>query len=255
MMARRMLVGILAAAVLGLAPGNAGAAEAEAPPTLSWPHGGLFGAFDRAAIQRGLQVYTESCSSCHSLRLLSYRNLLEIGYSEDEAKAYAAQFEVEDGPDAEGEMFMRPAILRDRFVSPFPNENAARASNNGALPPDLSVIVKARKGGEDYIHALLTGYREPPEGHELADGMSYNPYFPSADIAMPPPLDEDAVEYADGTPATVDRMARDVSQFLTWAAEPTLEERKRLGFKVMVFLVILAGMLYLVKRRVWSDLH
>ena len=268
----RLAAALLAWALLapGL-PGAAQAAEAREPEPQSWPHDGPFGTFDRASLQRGLQVYAEVCSSCHGLRLLSYRNLLDIGYSGDEAKAFAAQFEVQDGPNEAGEMFTRPARLSDGFVSPFANDNEARAVNNGALPPDLSLVVKtragacvldlvvvclAREGGEDYILALLTGYEEEPPGDwEPSEGMEYNPYFAGAEIAMPPPLSEDAVEYADGTPATVEQMSSDVAQFLAWAAEPTLEARKRLGFKVMAFLIGLSVLLFFVKRKVWTDVH
>lgn len=257
---RRLALATLTALAAALmiavaAAGPAAAAEAVRPEAQSWPHDGPFGTYDKAALQRGLQVYTEVCAGCHGLRLLAYRNLVEIGWSEAEAKAYAAEYEVEDGPDGEGEMFMRPAILADRFVLPFANENAARAANDGALPPDLSLIVKARVGREDYLYAILTGYGEAPEGVELSDGMSYNPFFPGRRIAMPPPLSEDGVEYADGSAATVVRQARDVTQFLTWAAEPKLDERHNLGFKVMLFLILITILLYFVKRRVWSDVH
>lgn len=242
------------AALLG-APTAAPAAETEAPEAQDWPHAGPFGSYDRGALQRGLQVYTEVCAACHGLRLIAFRNLLDIGYTEDQAKAYATQFEVEAEPDEEGEVGTRPARLADRFVSPFANENQARASNNGAFPPDLSLIIKARGGGEDYLHALMTGYSDPPEGVELREGMEYNRYFPGHQIAMPAPLSEDAVEYADGTAATVEQMSRDVTQFLTWAGEPMMEARKRMGAKVMLFLFALTALLYLVKRKVWSDLH
>lgn len=254
-MARLLALALIAlAAALGPS-GAARAAEVEEPEAQSWPHSGPFGSYDRGALQRGLQVYSEVCAGCHGLRLIAFRNLIDIGYSEDQAEAYAAQFEVAAEPDAEGEVGVRPARLADYFVSPFANENQARASNNGALPPDLSLIIKARGGGEDYLHALLTGYREPPEGVELGEGMEYNPFFPGLQIAMPAPLSEDAVEYQDGTPATVEQMARDVAQFLAWASEPMMEARKRMGVKVMLFLFALTALLYGVKRKVWSDLH
>lgn len=253
---RRLALTTLAALAFGfVAASPAAASDVEHPESQSWPHDGPFGTYDKAALQRGLQVFTEVCAGCHGVRLLAYRNLVEIDWSEAEAKAYAAEYEVEDGPDDEGEMFMRPAILADRFVLPFANGNAARAANNGALPPDLSLIVKARGGGEDYLYALLTGYGEAPEGVELSEGMNFNPYFPGHKIAMPPPIFEDGVEYSDGTAATVAQQARDVTQFLTWAAEPKLDERHNLGFKVMLFLILITVMLYFVKRRVWSDLH
>ena len=249
---RRTLGAILAAlALAGASP--AMAADAVAPPSMKWTFDGLFGSFDRAALRRGFQVYTEVCAVCHSLRLVHYRNLTAIGFSEDQVKAIAAEVEVADGPDAEGEMFDRPARPSDRFVSPFANDNAARAANNGALPPDLSLVTKSRIGGPDYIHGLMVGYREAPAEMEMAEGMDYNAYFPGHQIAMPAPLSEELVEYADGTEATVGQMAKDVTQFLVWAAEPELEERKRMGVKVVLFLVLLTGMLYAVKRAIWSD--
>ena len=254
-MARLLALALIALAAALAPSGAARAAEVEEPEAQSWPHSGPFGSYDRGALQRGLQVYTEVCAGCHGLRLIAFRNLIDIGYSEDQAEAYAAQFEVAAEPDEEGEVGVRPARLADRFVSPFANENQARASNNGALPPDLSLIIKAREGGEDYLHALLTGYRDPPEGVELGEGMEYNPFFPGHQIAMPAPLSEDAVEYEDGTPATVEQMARDLTQFLAWASEPTMEARKRMGVKVMLFLFALTGLLYGVKRKVWSNLH
>ena len=223
-------------------------------PSRKWAWGGPFGSFDKAELQRGLQVYREVCSSCHSLQFIAFRNLSALGYDEDSVKAFAAEYEVEDGPDDEGEMFMRPAIPSDYFVPPFANENAARASNSGAYPPDLSLMTKARKDGANYMFALLTGYEdEAPEGVELNEGMSYNHFFPGSQIAMPPPLFEDGVEYADGTAATVEQQAVDVTAFLAWAAEPELEERKSLGIKVILFLIVLTGMLIAVKLAVWSD--
>ena len=257
-MTRLVLVLALAlAAVLGLAAPEAGmAAEAKHPESRSWSFNGVFGSFDRAALQRGYLVYKDVCASCHAAKYLSFRNLREIGFSEAEAKAIAAEYEVEDGPDEFGEMFFRPARLSDTFVAPFANENAARASNNGALPPDLSLIIKARMGGENYIYALLTGYEdEPPEHVELGDGMNYNPYFAGGQIAMTPPLFDDAVEYADGTAVTEAQMAEDVVTFLTWAAEPTLEDRHRLGFKAMIFLIILTVLMYAAKRQIWRNVH
>ena len=250
---RRTVGAILAAlAVAGASPA-ASAADAVAPPSMKWSFDGLFGAFDRAALRRGFQVYTEVCAVCHSLRLVHYRNLAAIGFSEDQVKAIAAEVEVADGPDAEGEMFDRPGRPSDRFVSPFANDNAARAANNGALPPDLSLVAKSRIGGADYLYGLMVGYREAPQDMEMSEGMEYNAYFPGHQIAMPAPLSEDLVEYADGTKATVTQMARDVTNFLVWTAEPELEERKRMGVKVVLFLILLTGMLYAVKRAIWSD--
>lgn len=245
-------VALLAFGVVVTAP----AAGAPKPPSQGWSFNGIFGGFDRAALRRGLQVYREVCSSCHSMNLVYYRNLGRVDFSENEVKAIAAAEEITDGPDADGEMFERPGLPSDTFVAPFANENAARAANGGALPPDLSVITKARKGGADYVHALLTAYKEePPEGFELLEGQYYNEYFPGHQIAMAPPLADEQVEYADGTKATVEQMSSDVVTFLAWAAEPTLEERKRLGIKVMLFLIVLTAMVYALKRRIWSDLH
>ena len=235
-------------------PANAaGGAEYE---TQSWTFDGIFGRFDRPALRRGHQVYQEVCSGCHGLDLIAYRNLMDIGFSEEAAKEIAAEAVIEDGPDEEGEMYDRPGKLSDRFASPFPNDNAARYANNGSLPPDLSLIVKARKGGADYIYGLLTGYEEEaPEGVEMMEGMSYNRSFPGHQVAMPQPLYEDLVEYEDGTLASVEQMAKDVSTFLAWTAEPELEERKSLGLKVLLFVILLTAMLYAVKRRIWSKLH
>ncbi|MFZ1413950.1 MAG: cytochrome c1 [Defluviicoccus sp.] len=243
-------------ATLLFATGTAVAADAPKLPTQSWGFSGVFGTFERPALQRGFQVYKQVCASCHGASLLAYRNLTDIGFTPQEVTEIAAEFEVEDGPNDEGEMFIRKALAADRFVMPFPNEAAARAANNGGYPPDLSLITKARLGGPDYIFALLTGYKEePPAGFELLEGMYYNEYFAGHQIAMAPPLSEGGVDFADGTPATVDQMARDVVTFLSWAAEPEMEERKRLGVKVMLFLVVLTALLFALKRKIWSDVH
>lgn len=218
-----------------------------------WSFQGVRGTFDRGALRRGFQIYAEVCASCHSLEMLAYRNLMDIDFTEDEVKAYAQEFEVEDGPNDEGDMFMRPARLSDKFVSPYANEQAARYSNDGAFPPDLSVITKARVGGPDYLYALLTRYvEEVPEGAEVPDGKYYNEVFPGHAISMPPPLYGEDVEYADGTTSSIDQEARDVVTFLSWAAEPELEERKSLGISVMIYLFILTFMLYLLKVRIWK---
>lgn len=222
-----------------------------------WSFSGPFGTFDRGQIQRGFQVYKEVCSACHGLRQLNFRNLAEPGgpeFSEAEVKALAEEAEVKDGPNDEGEMFDRPGKPSDAFVSPFPNENAARAANNGAYPPDLSLMAKARVGGPDYIYALMVGYKDAPENMKISDGMNYNAVFPGHQIAMASPLGDDAVEYSDGTKPTLDNYAKDVSAFLMWAAEPKLEERHRLGFRFMIYLLILSGFLYMAKRRIWSGL-
>jgi len=223
-----------------------------------WSFEGPLGKFERASLQRGYQVYTEVCAGCHSMDLLSYRNLIEDGgpeFSKDQAKAMAAMFETKGGPNEDGEMIMRPAILSDHFVSPWENEQQARAANGGAYPPDLSVIVKAREGGADYIYSLLIGYEDPPVDMILDDGVYYNIYAKGNKIAMPQPLYEDGVEYTDETIATPEQMAHDVTMFLTWAAEPKLEARKRIGFKVISYLIILSFLLYFTNRRIWKDSH
>lgn len=229
------------------------AGPAVKPIDAKWSFEGIFGTFDRAAVKRGSQIFFEVCASCHSMSLMAYRNLVDIGMDEEAVKALAAEYEVEDGPNEEGEMFMRPARLSDHFVAPFANEKAARFSNGGAYPPDLSVITKARVGGPDYIYSLLVGYKdEAPEGVEMAENTHYNEYFPGHQIFMGAPLYGDTVEYEDGTPATLDQEARDIVTFLSWAAEPELEERKSLGVKVMLYLILLTAMLYALKRRIWS---
>ncbi|MCY4230357.1 MAG: cytochrome c1 [Alphaproteobacteria bacterium] len=256
---RNRLFGAALATALGFAlllPGAASAAGGNTPPPeQEWSFNGVFGAFDRAALQRGYQVYREVCAGCHAMRLVFYRNLMQIGFSEAAARAEAANAFIVDGPDEEGEMFERPGKLSDRFVSPFPNDNAAKAANGGALPPDLSLIAKNQAAGPDYIAALLTGYVDPPEGFELGELQHYNLYFAGNRISMAPPLSDDLVEYADGTPATVEQMALDVSHFLMFAAEPQLEDRHRLGVKVILFLLVLTGILYALKRKVWSGAH
>lgn len=222
-----------------------------------WSFDGPFGHFDRAQLQRGYKVYRQVCAACHGMRLMHFRNLGQAGgpeFSEEAVKALAAEVEVTDGPNDDGEMFQRPAQTSDAFPSPFANEKAGRAANNGAYPPDLSVMAKARPGGADYIYALLTGYTDPPEGFQLSEGMNYNKAFPGHQIAMAAPLFEEGVEYTDGTAPTVENYAHDVAAYLMWAAEPKLEERLRIGFRFMIYLVLLTGFLYIAKRRVWSKL-
>lgn len=248
---------LLSCALLASVP-VASASEALQPhsPSAGWPHEGAFGTYDREALRRGLQVYRQVCAACHSLKYVAYRNLADLGMQEAEIKAIAAEAQVADGPNDQGEMFTRPATPSDRFVSPFANDKAARAANNGALPPDLSLIVKARHGHEDYVYSLLTGFGLTPSAEErMMEGMNYNPYFAGHQIAMPPPLSEGAVTYADGTPATVERMAHDVTQFLAWAGDPKMEERKRTGIKAIAFLLVFAGVMVALKRRVWRGAH
>ena len=240
----------------GLGAGAAQALEVTQIPSEEWSFAGLFGTFDRAQLQRGYQVYKEVCHSCHGLQFIAFRNLEMLGFTPDQVQAIAAEFEVQDGPNDEGDMFMRPARAADRVPSPFPNAQAARAANSGALPPDLSLIVEARKGGADYIHAVLVGYRDPPpEGFQLSEGMYYNEFFPGHQIAMPPPLSDDRVTYTDGTQATLDQQSRDVTAFLAWASEPNLEDSKRMGISVLLFLIVLTGLLYALEAPDLVDVH
>ncbi len=220
-----------------------------------WTFKGFFGKFDRASLQRGYQVYAEVCSSCHSMQYLSYRNLAETGgpeFSEEQAKAIASQFEVKDGPNEDGEMFTRTAKLSDRFVNPYANEKEAQASNGGAYPPDMSVLVKARKGGADYIYSVLLGYEDPPKDIQLDDGVYYNAYMYGKKIKMANPLSEGLVQYKDGTEASVEQMAKDVTTFLSWAAEPHLESRHKIGFRSIIYLIIITFLVYFVMKKIWS---
>jgi ubiquinol-cytochrome c reductase cytochrome c1 subunit len=220
-----------------------------------WSFKGLFGKFDRGSLQRGYQVYTEVCASCHSMKYLSYRNLGEKGgpeFSEAETKAIAASFEVIDGPNADGEMFTRPAKLSDKFVMPYENVKAAQAANGGAYPPDMSVLVKARGGGVDYIYSLLQGYEDAPSGVTLDEGVHYNKYMYGNKIKMSAPLSDGIIEYGDGTVASVEQMSKDVTTFLMWAAEPHLEARHQMGFKAIVYLIILTVLVYFTMKKIWS---
>ncbi len=233
---------------------------------VQWSFDGPFGAYDRGSLQRGFQVYKEVCAACHGLNLVAFHDLAAPGgpgFTEAQAKAIAAGYKMPAEPNDKGEIFdangnrlTRPGILADHFPSPFANEEAARAANGGALPPDLSLIVKARAGGADYIFSLLTGFRhKPPKGFKVLDGKYYNPYFAGRNISMPPPLAAGSVSFADGAKSSVTNEARDVVTFLSWAAEPKLEERHRMGLEVMAFLLLLAGLLFLVYRKVWKDQH
>ncbi len=282
---RTLAAGFAALSLLCGATGIAAAQEAEhsaAEPThfpihkpkeMDWSFAGPLGSYDKGQLQRGFKIYREVCAACHSLQYVPFRMIEGLGYSEAQVKALAAESEVQDGPNADGEMFTRPALGSDYFPSPYPNPEAAAASNNGAAPPDLSLIAKARgvergfplfifdiftqyaENGPDYIHALLTGYDEtPPEGMEIAEGTHYNPYFIAGkSLAMPKPLSDGQVTYDDGAPQTVDQYSRDVAAFLMWAAEPHMDDRKRTGFRVMIFLAVLAGLAYMTKRRIWAD--
>ena len=226
--------------------------------TTDWSFKGFTGKFDRSSLQRGYQVFTEVCASCHSMQYLSYRNLAEPGgpeFSEAEAKAIAASFELTDGPNNDGEMFTRPAKLSDKFVNPYQNIQEAIASNGGAYPPDMSVLVKARSGGADYIYSVLLGYDDPPANMILDDGVYYNTYMPGNKIMMPNPLYEDLLEYNDGTKASPEQMAKDVVTFLAWSAEPHLEARHKIGFKVIIYLIIATMLAYFSMKRLWSRIE
>jgi ubiquinol-cytochrome c reductase cytochrome c1 subunit len=269
-----VLQGIVAA--LGIVVGAAAAGAAEypliKPVEQNWSFAGPFGTYDRGELQRGLKVYREGCAACHGLERVAFRTLEDLGYSEAQVRALAGEYEIEDGPDANGDMFMRTAIPSDYFPSPFPNAEAAAASNNGAAPPDLSLIAKARavergfplfvfdiftqyaESGPDYIYNLLVGYEEAPEGYEQQPGTYYNPHFiAGTSLSMAPPLQEGMISYDDGSPETVEQYAHDVTAFLMWAAEPHMEDRKRMGFVVMLFLIGFAVLVYLTKRKIWSN--
>jgi ubiquinol-cytochrome c reductase cytochrome c1 subunit len=274
-------LGLALAGAIGVAAAQDAAHDAAAPThfpihkphEMDWSFAGPFGTYDKAQLQRGLKIYKEVCSACHSMSLVPFRMLEDLGYNEAQVKAFSAEYTVTDGPNADGEMFERPAIASDYFPAPFPNEEAAAAANNGAPPPDFSLIAKARgvergfptfvfdiftqyaENGPDYIHSLLTGYdEEPPAGMEIPEGTYYNPYFVGGvSLSMAPPLSEGQVTYEDGTPETVEQYSRDVSAFLMWAAEPHLEDRKKTGFRVLIFLLLFGAMVYLVKRKIWAD--
>ena len=227
--------------------------EALHPKHLNWEFEGVFGRIDKASVQRGYQVYKEVCSACHSMKLFAYRNLQDVGFLENEVKQIASEYMVTDGPDDSGEMFERPALPSDHFVSPFANEQAARAANGGALPPDLSLIVKARHSGPDYLYSILTGYAEAPDGFQMNEGKYYNPYFPGRQISMPPPLPDDGVvEYQGGTIATREQMAIDVVNFLQFVAEPEMEARKKMGLKAMIFLAIMTILFMVANKMIWK---
>ena len=250
------LAAVLAAGLLGPLASGASAQDHGPPaiPDTAFSFEGAFGTFDRASAQRGAQIYTQVCANCHSMRLLSYRNLSQIGLSEQQIEGIAGSVEVNAAPNDQGLITQRPARPSDRFRSPFANEAAARAANAGAYPPDLSVMVKSREGGADYIHALLTGYEEPPAGTTVPEGMHYNKYYAGHMIAMAQPLQDGQQTFADGAPSTVDAMSKDVSTFLAWAAEPELEQRHAMGVRWVLFLSVLGGLVYAVKRKVWADL-
>lgn len=250
---------VLSALIIGAVPfGSALAAGGggEPVPSQDWSFSGPFGTYDKASMQRGLKVYRNVCASCHSLKRVYFRNLEALGYEEGQIKTIAAEYTVvNELPNEEGDMFERTAKPSDKFPSPFENDNAAKFANGGAMPPDLSLITKARANGPNYLYALLTGYEEVPHGEELASGQSWNKYFPGHKLSMAAPLSDGVVGYEDGSPETTEQYARDVTHFLTWAADPYMEERKKMGMKVILFLIVFAGILYAVKRRIWADVH
>lgn len=247
---------LTSAAVVMLTSPVAIAANSESQITnVDFSFKGPLGTYDKASLQRGLLVYRQVCSACHSLNRVAFRNLEALGYSEDQVKAIAAEYTVTDGPNDDGDMFERPGRPSDRFKPPFANDKAAAAANGGAIPPDLSLITKARHGGGDYVFSVLSGYGTPPEEIQIPEGKYYNKAMAGNVIAMPPPLTAGVVTYEDGAPQTVEQYAKDVSTFLTWAAEPEMEQRKQMGIKVLVFLAAFAGLMYAVKRQIWSKIH
>ncbi len=252
---RKHILTAVAALALAL-PTASFAADAEIHiPKEKWSFNGVFGHFDKPQIQRGFQVYKEVCAACHSLEYISFRNFEALGYSEAQVKALAAEYEVDDGPDDNGDMFKRKAKPSDKLPKPYPNDKFARASNNGALPPDLSLMAKARHGGPDYIMHLLLGYEDAPKDMKLADGMSYNKYFTGHQIAMPRQIEDGKVEYADGTKSDSKQIAADVAAFLMWTAEPKMEVRHATGVRVLLFTLLFTVLAYLLKRRIWARLE
>ncbi len=273
---RKLAAATLSVLALVAASPSFAAEAGPKPDRQAWSWKGPVGHFDRGQLQRGFKVYREVCAACHGLKLVAFRNLAEPGgpeFLEGQVKTVVSEYKIQDGPNDKGEMFERAGRLSDRFPSPDANEQAARARFNGAYPPDLSIITKARgyevglggslldffrqyqEHGSDYVYALLVGYENPPADVKLPDGQFWNKYFPGHRIAMTPPLTAGQVEYTDGTPATVEQYSKDVTAFLSWTAEPHLEARKRIGFQVMLFLLIFAGLMYFTKKKIWSDAH
>lgn len=266
------IVPLALAGIIGAGSAFAASYPINKPREVDWSFAGPFGTFDKGQLQRGLKVYVEACSACHSMDLVAFRTLADFGYSEEQVKAFAANYEVEDGPNDEGEMFTRTAIPADYFPSPFPNQAAAAYANNGAAPPDFSLLAKARyvergfpqfvfdiftgysESGPNYIYSLLTGYQEPPAGVEVPEGAHYNPYFIAGSaLAMAQPISDGQVSYDDGSPETLDQYSKDVAAFLMWAAEPHMEDRKQTGFMVILFLAIFSSLMYLTKKAVFAN--
>lgn len=257
-MRKSILAATLIAGTMTFSMPALAAGDAPPIPAQDWSFSAPFGMFDRGQLQRGYKVYKEVCASCHAMKFLHFRNLGEPGgpeFSKAAVEALAAEADIQDGPNDDGEMFSRSGRPSDKFPSPFANAQEARSANNGAYPPDLSVMAKARQGGADYLYALMIGYTEVPADMEIGEGMSYNKVFPGHQIAMSQPISDEQVDYTDGTEPTLKNYAKDVSAFLMWAAEPKLEERHRLGFRFMIYLALLAALLYIAKRRVWSKLE
>lgn len=250
-----MIVSMVFLAAAGVAGPAVAKEGSHALPQLRWSFEGMFGTYDRAALQRGFKVYREVCASCHSMDRVYFRDLAALDYSEAEIKAIASSYTVTDGPNDEGEMFERPGLASDHFVSPYPNVQAAAYANNGAPPPDMSLLVKARHGGADYVYAILTGYEEAPADHPLMAGQYWNKFMNGNVIAMPPPLTDGRVTYEDGMPETIAQYSADVAHFLAWASEPHMEARKRTGIKALLFLFVFTGVMYSVKKRLWANAH
>lgn len=252
---KRTILSAITACVISVS--SAMAAEAPKIPEYDFKHEGVLGKFDEAQLQRGFQVFKEVCSTCHSLSYVHFRNLEDLGYTEQEVKAFATEYQVQNKlPNADGEMFMRPGRASDKIPGPYQNEAEARAGNGGAYPPDLSLITKARANGSDYTRALFLGYVDPPAGKEIPAGQYYNKYFAGGQIAMPMPMSDGLVTYAqENIPQTVEQYATDVAAFLTWTAEPKLEARKRTGLWVMLYLFIMTILFYIAKKRIWKSVH
>jgi ubiquinol-cytochrome c reductase cytochrome c1 subunit len=254
-LAKLVAVAVATLGLLILIQQRSQAQETPPLPHQQWSFEGLFGTYEKGAMQRGFQIYKQICSACHPVKHLYFGDLAALGYTADQIKAIATSYQVTDGPNDQGQMYQRPGRPSDPIPGPFPNDEAARAANGGALPPDQSMIVKARDAGPDYVYALLNGYTPAPKGFTVVPDKYYNEYFPGHNISMPPPLSEGAVTFADGTKATVPQMAHDVVTFLSWASEPNLDARHRIGVRVFLFLIVGVGIFYAAKRKIWAAVH